>query len=113
MLATGYRLTGDGAFRDRIAERLEPHVTDAPLVPPDRQDWFGPRSYLRPKTVSMVGFLMSGLPYVQGAVPNEQTLWPDGLPDQPDPSLLPEPTDPQSTDIGTQESPTPHTGKGR
>ncbi len=80
MLSTGYRLTGDSAFRKRMAELLAPLVSDERPVPADRDDWLGPNAYVRPKTVSMIGFFMSGLPYVEGAVPNEKALWPEGSP---------------------------------
>jgi hypothetical protein len=76
VLAAGYRLSGDPALLKRMAKLMQPHVTDAPLVPPDRKDWIGPDAYVRPKTVSIIGFLMSGLPYVQGAIKDEASLWP-------------------------------------
>jgi hypothetical protein len=75
VLAAGYRLTGDPVFLQRIGDLMKPHVTDAPLVPPNRKDWIGPASFVQPKTISMIGFVMSGLPYVAGAVADEKMLW--------------------------------------
>jgi len=83
MLAIGWALTGDEVFGRRIAELLAQHVDDTPIVPRQRAEWFGPEAYVGCKTISMIGFVMSGLPYVTGAVPDEKSLWPDGVPNVP------------------------------
>lgn len=75
ILSAGYRLTGDRVYLQRMGELLRQSTGDAPLVPADRTRWFGAEAYMRPKTVGMIGFLMSGLPYAEGAVSDEGVLW--------------------------------------
>ena len=80
ILSVGYRLTNDKVFLTRMADLLGRHVNGTPLVPADRSKWFGPETFVKPKTISMIGFLMSGLPYVEYAVGDEQALWPAQVP---------------------------------
>jgi len=46
----------------------------------DRGAWFGPGAWVRPKTISMMGFMANGLPLVMGAFDGEHALWPPAKP---------------------------------
>jgi hypothetical protein len=83
ILSAGHRFTGNKAYLDRMATLLRRSLGDTALVPQDRTKWFGPDAFVRPRTVSMIGFLMSGLPYAEGAVAGETVLWPGTAATQP------------------------------
>ena len=43
-------------------------------APADRNGWFGPGAWVRPKTISMMGFMANGLLIVMGAFEGERVL---------------------------------------
>ncbi len=69
--AAGYMLTKREDFKEQILKNIKLNLGDRRFVPKNPEHWIGEKAKVGPKTISMIGFAMAGLPYAMAAIGDE------------------------------------------